>query len=216
MAVPVVPLFPLQAVLFPQTRLPLHVFEPRYQTLVRDCLAQAMPFGVVAIRQGADTDANAACHSVGTMAIIERVVRLPRGRLNLVVVGGERFRTLRRVPGRTYLQAEVEPVADLGASPTPLFAAARLRVAYDRYRASLLRLGIRIPEFGDLPRDPIGLTWAVGGHLVVELHSKQLLLEERSQVNRIETELALLRREATLVELQLANRLVRAPTYSLN
>lgn len=212
----VVPLFPLQVVLFPQTRLPLHVFEPRYQTLVRDCLAGGIPFGVVAIRQGADTDANAACYEVGTLATIERVVRLPRGRTNLVVMGGGRFRTLRRVAGRPYLQAEVEVVEDLDAAPTPLFAAARLRIAYDRYRASLLRMGIRIPGFVELPRDPTGLAWAVGGHLVVELHSKQQLLEERSQLNRIKTELALLRREATLVDLQLANRLGRAPTYSLN
>lgn len=211
-----VPLFPLQAVLFPQTRLPLHIFEPRYQTLVRDCLAASSPFGVVAIRQGADTDATAVWHTVGTLATIERVVRLPRGRLNLVVVGGERFRIVRVVAGRPYPQAEVEGWQDLDATPTPLFTAARLRLAYDRYRAGLLRMGVRIPEFGELPRDPTDLAWAVAGHLVVELHSKQRLLDERSPVNRIKTELALLRREATLVDLQLANRLVRAPTYSLN
>ncbi|HUY53795.1 MAG TPA: LON peptidase substrate-binding domain-containing protein [Candidatus Nanopelagicaceae bacterium] len=212
----VVPLLPLQVVLFPQTRLPLHIFEPRYQTLVRDCLAASSPFGVVAIRQGAETDADPTWHSVGTLAAIERVVRLPRGRLNLVVVGGERFRMRRLVAGRPYLQAEVEGWADLDSPTTPLFTAARLRAAYDRYRASLLRMGVRIPEFGELPRDPTALAWAVGGHLVVELQSKQRLLEERSQVTRIKTELALLRREATLVDLQLANRLVRAPTYSLN
>ncbi len=212
----VVPLLPLQAVLFPKTRLPLHIFEPRYQTLVRDCLAASSPFGVVAIRQGADTDATATWHSVGTLATIERVVRLPRGRLNLLVVGGERFRVLRLVDGKPYLQGEVEGWEDLDAPPMPLFTAARLRVAYDRYRASLLSMGVRIPEFGELPRDPTDLAWAVGGHLAVELHSKQRLLEDRSQVGRVRTELALLRREATLVDLQLANRLVRAPTYSLN
>src|SRR6202041_755288 len=33
------PLFPLSTVLFPGMRLPLHIFEERYQTLVADLLA---------------------------------------------------------------------------------------------------------------------------------------------------------------------------------
>ena len=48
------PLFPLSTVLFPGMRLPLHIFEERYQTLVADLLAGPEPrrFGVIAIRAG--------------------------------------------------------------------------------------------------------------------------------------------------------------------
>jgi Lon protease-like protein len=216
MAVQIVPLFPLGVVLFPQTRLPLHVFEPRYQALVRDCVGDEIPFGVVAIRQ--DSDATTSCYEVGTVAHIEKVVKLSRGRSNLIVAGGTRFRTVRQLEGRPYLRAEIEELEEPSA-PTHLagrLATAQLQASYQRYRDSLTRMGVRIPEFSALPREPGALSWAIGGHLVVELHAKQRLLEESSHLARIEAESALLRREATLLDLQLANRLVRAPTYSLN
>jgi Lon protease-like protein len=47
------PLFPLGTVLFPGARLPLHIFERRYRTLIADILARTdgfAEFGVVAIR----------------------------------------------------------------------------------------------------------------------------------------------------------------------
>ena len=41
------PLFPLDVVLFPGTPLPLHVFEPRYKELLSECLEQKKTFGIV-------------------------------------------------------------------------------------------------------------------------------------------------------------------------
>ena len=40
------PLFPLNLVVFPGEKLNLHIFEPRYRQLVRDCLEQNLTFGV--------------------------------------------------------------------------------------------------------------------------------------------------------------------------
>jgi uncharacterized protein len=52
-----IPLFPLNTVLFPQGLLPLRVFEIRYLDMVRDCLRNNTPFGVVNIVSGnADDD----------------------------------------------------------------------------------------------------------------------------------------------------------------
>ncbi|MCX6492367.1 MAG: LON peptidase substrate-binding domain-containing protein, partial [Rhodococcus sp.] len=49
----VIPMFPLGSVLLPGERLPLHIFEPRYQALVQDCLKMDDPrFGVVLIARG--------------------------------------------------------------------------------------------------------------------------------------------------------------------
>jgi Lon protease-like protein len=47
------PLFPLQTVLFPGGLLMLKVFEARYLDLVTQCLRSGRPFGVVCLRQGA-------------------------------------------------------------------------------------------------------------------------------------------------------------------
>jgi Lon protease-like protein len=64
------PLFPLGTVLFPGVLLPLHVFEERYRSMVRDLLdapAEERRFGVVAIREGREVGADGirALHAVG-------------------------------------------------------------------------------------------------------------------------------------------------------
>ena len=41
------PLFPLDVVLFPGAPLPLHIFEPRYKEMIGECLEQKLLFGVV-------------------------------------------------------------------------------------------------------------------------------------------------------------------------
>ncbi|MGZ3241958.1 MAG: LON peptidase substrate-binding domain-containing protein, partial [Burkholderiaceae bacterium] len=47
-----VPLFPLNAVLFPNGILPLKVFETRYIDMIKECMKQETPFGVVLIKSG--------------------------------------------------------------------------------------------------------------------------------------------------------------------
>ena len=42
-----IPLFPLNVVLFPGEELPLHIFEPRYRRMVRECLDHRSPFGML-------------------------------------------------------------------------------------------------------------------------------------------------------------------------
>ena len=47
------PIFPLELVLFPETPLPLHIFEPRYKEMIGECLERHEPFGVVrAVEKG--------------------------------------------------------------------------------------------------------------------------------------------------------------------
>jgi uncharacterized protein len=92
-----IPLFPLHTVLAPGIALPLHIFEERYRLLVRRCLEDGTPFGVVLIRggrevAGLDDDArHLALAAVGTFAEIREANELPDGRWNLLVVGTTRF-----------------------------------------------------------------------------------------------------------------------------
>src|SRR5690242_17072621 len=80
--------------------LPLHVFEERYQELVRTLVelpeGSRRRFGVVAIRQGWEVgeDAVSALHDLGCAAELRRVSRYPDGRYDIVTVGTERFRLL--------------------------------------------------------------------------------------------------------------------------
>ena len=109
----VIPLFPLSSLLVPGLVLPLHVFEPRYRSLLEDL--SALPedergFGVVAIREGHEvgSDGVRALYDVGTFASLREVTTLEDGRSDIMTVGAGRFRLLSLVPGKPYLQAEVE------------------------------------------------------------------------------------------------------------
>jgi Lon protease-like protein len=51
--VPLLPLFPLEIVVFPGAPLPLHIFEPRYKEMVGECLSQDRPFGMVQAKENA-------------------------------------------------------------------------------------------------------------------------------------------------------------------
>jgi len=104
------PLFPLHSVLFPGVALPLHIFEERYRSMVGRCIAAGEPFGVVLIKDGREVgDAHVSLAQVGTTAIIRQAGRHPDGRLDIVTVGGRRFRIDELYDDREpYLVGEVE------------------------------------------------------------------------------------------------------------
>jgi Lon protease-like protein len=89
------PLFPLpQAVLFPGAVLPLHVFEPRYKAMIRDCLASHRTLSVVQI-VGADALDEHGHPAVATIAGVGTIVdhaELSEGRFNILVRGRARVR----------------------------------------------------------------------------------------------------------------------------
>jgi Lon protease-like protein len=96
MAAPVrIPVFPLAgALLFPRTQLPLHIFEPRYRTMVRDALAGDRLIGMV---QPRDSKEPPALFGTGCLGHIEAAEELEDGRFNLVLAGLSRFRILREL-----------------------------------------------------------------------------------------------------------------------
>ena len=98
----VIPLFPLNAVLFPHQPLPLHIYEPRYKTLVKDCVECRQDFGVVLVHQG-------QLFQNGTCARIENILeRFDDGRMNILTLGKKRFRVKKVIETKSYLQGEVE------------------------------------------------------------------------------------------------------------
>jgi Lon protease-like protein len=96
------PLFPLDAVLYPGGLLPLRIFEVRYLDMIGKCHKTGAPFGVVALTQGSevrkagdgpggDGFASEAFHSVGTLATISSF-SVPQPGLMMIRCGGaQRF-----------------------------------------------------------------------------------------------------------------------------
>lgn len=108
-----IPMFPLGTVLLPGVVLPLHVFEPRYQQLVRDCLDSAPhEFGVVLIDRGSEVGGGDTRADVGVVATMLQVAALDAGRFALVSVGTRRIRVNEWLPDDPYPRADVEDWPD--------------------------------------------------------------------------------------------------------
>lgn len=110
-------MFPLGSVLVPSAGLPLHVFEPRYRALVRDCMAGDRELGVVLIARGSEVGGDDVRTDVGTVARIVEATELPDGRWAMVGVGVRRVRVRRWLPDDPYPVAEVEDWPDPAPGP---------------------------------------------------------------------------------------------------
>ena len=166
-------LFPLGLVLLPTERVPLHIFEPRYRELVGESLDDEKPFGIVY----ADDD---GLRSVGTLATIAEVTeRFDDERLNVVVVGGERFRLLELTEGRSFVTGSVELVADQDdpAEPETIAKALELFARLAELTSSDIE-----PPAADTP----ALSFAVAGCFDFSVELKQELLSESSERIRLE------------------------------
>src|SRR2546430_2692170 len=110
---PEIGLFPLELVLLPTERVPLHIFEARYKELIQECLALSTEFGLL-------LEDEEGRREIGTRAgVIEVLQVFDDGRMNVVVEGRERFRVVAPTVGRPFATADVEPVVDEEDVPLP-------------------------------------------------------------------------------------------------
>ncbi|TAK71130.1 MAG: peptidase S16 [Actinomycetota bacterium] len=201
----VLPLFPLRTVLVPGLVLPLHIFEPRYRTLVADLLARPedqQRFGVVAIREGREVgpDGAKALYEVGTVAVVDRVDPHADGRFDLMAHGGPRFRLHSVESGRPYLQGTVSFLDETDGDRADELAA-WVSQRFSDYRAAVLGAGDtgEQDEGPGLPAEPTLVSYLVGAAMVLDLTERQALLECPDTSARLRAELRLLRRETGLI-----------------
>jgi ATP-dependent Lon protease len=167
------PLFPLNLVLYPNERLPLHIFEERYKDLTSYCLEHDVSFGIV--RSEDDTLAD-----VGTTARIEQVVnRYEDGRLDIAVRGEERFRILETHHEKSYYTADVtlleeeDEAVDLD-----------LKERVITQHMKLLELAGRTVR-PDLYENVDHLSYVLAQNAALDGEQKQELLETRTENERI-------------------------------
>ena len=153
------PMFPIGSVLVPHGVLPLHVFEPRYRALVRDCLAGAREFGVVLIERGSEVGGGDVRFDVGTVARIVDAAEMPDGRWALATVGGSRFRVRAWLPDDPYPRAEVEVLDDRSAGPGDAARANEVGRRLRRLLALAAELGATVPNELTLSDDPVRAGW---------------------------------------------------------
>ncbi len=114
------PLFPLNTVVFPGGRLPLRIFEQRYLEMIKQAIANDTPFGICAIREGAETGSPAEPYDVGTCMRITDWDMPQTGILHIETIALERFviRSTHTEPSGLLI-GTVEDVSVEPAAPIP-------------------------------------------------------------------------------------------------
>jgi len=115
-----IPIFPLpNVVLFPDTYLPLHIFEPRYQEMVADTLKQEAYIGMALLQEGQlqegqlqegqlhDAHGNPAVCSPGCVGRITTFRPLRDGCSDLILHGLSRYTIEEELPGKSYRRAKI-------------------------------------------------------------------------------------------------------------
>jgi Lon protease-like protein len=181
------PLFPLPLVALPGEQVPLHIFEPRYRTMVAECLENGTEFGIV---WNDDDELNAT----GCACVIDHVIeRHDDGRLDILCVGTRPFRVVEREEDQPYPAGTVEWLDDRDEQPDP----ATVDRAHDAYGTLYERATDRRPEEDELAEMS---AYAMAATVDFGLDAKQGLLELRSENAR----------------LRLVDRLFRAATRRLD
>jgi Lon protease-like protein len=130
--------------LFPQTVMPLHIFEPRYRRMLKDVLASDRIFAVAGIRPHDSTLASTfePPHRVASVGIIRACQKNANGTSDLIVQGLARIAVVGIVSENPYRRIRVRALASsAGGSPDE-------NVTLRNRLARLLKLKARLGERG--------------------------------------------------------------------
>jgi Lon protease-like protein len=168
------PLFPLDLVLLPGELLPLHIFEPRYKEMMRECLESKSEFGVVRAQKK-------VLNQVGCTAEIVQVIKTYEdGRMDILTTGRRRFALRELDREKAFYRAQVTFLDDLHGSAVPLSTQER---AWSLHTELLLLTG----EESELSpnREEENLSYRLAAELPPDLDLKQNLLEIRTEEERM-------------------------------
>ncbi|MEO1287492.1 MAG: LON peptidase substrate-binding domain-containing protein [Chloroflexota bacterium] len=201
------PLFPLNLVLFPGMPLRLHIFEERYKEMINECLETESPFGVVLINDGdAENGPLARPYMVGTTAHITQVQQLPYGRMNIAVVGRDRFKINELdISSRAFLQGDVDLLPLVSINQATLEnGVQKLRPLLEKYLLSLSEAGQVQFESNQLPDEPMGLAYLAAMLLQGDDSIKQDVLESVDTYALLTKLLRIYHKEVALIDILLS------------
>lgn len=169
---PLLPLFPLEIVVFPGAPLPLHIFEPRYKEMIGECLSQNRAFGMVRAKEN-------ALSAIGCSARILTVIKkYEDGRMDISAEGAQRFEIIQLSQERSFLQAEVAFFDDEPSTVSK--SAAETVIQLHEQLFSVIGQPVEVEP------DAAYLSFRLAQDLPVDLDFKQTLLEIKSEAERIE------------------------------
>jgi len=187
-----IPIFPLpDVVLFPHSVLPLHIFEPRYRQMVRDCLAGDKRLAMALLRPGWENDyyGRPPVHPIAGAGEIVQHEELPDGRFNILLRGTMRIAITSEVPtDKPYRVTRARPLPDryLDADPQALTdRVERLKVFYLRILSEVQKgEGETAKIFGGI-KDPGIIVDRIAGAAIPDAETRQQALEAVDVATRL-------------------------------
>ncbi|MFN3929187.1 MAG: LON peptidase substrate-binding domain-containing protein, partial [Thermoflexus sp.] len=198
------PILPLRGVVvYPLTVVPLAVGQPRSIRLVDDVVLGKKLVGLVASkRPELEEPMPEDCYTVGTLALIQRLLRMPDGTMRILVMGLERIRILEYTATQPYLKARVERHPEVVGTGPELEA---LRRKTAELFARMVELVPGLPDqlgaMAQAVEDPRQLAYAVATYLRMSLQEAQEILELDDVAAKLHRLIALLTREIEVLEL---------------
>ena len=175
-------LFPLNVVLFPGEHLPLHIFEPRYRRMVRECLEAKSPFGMLLALP--DGIVRVGC----TAEILNVSKRYDDGRMDILTIGRQPYRIVDLFKDDPLLEGRVDYLEDEDSLLDPRRQEQLLKLYEICYTLLFLHMPASLEE-----SRPELLSFAIASALPMDLLWKQQILELRSEAERQDRLLTYLR-----------------------
>jgi len=170
----ILPLFPLGLVVYPGEKLNLHIFEPRYQELIKDCHQTGINFGITAF-------VNKTVMTIGTeMSLLTIDKTYPSGESDISVVGNKKFQIIdffREAPGKKYAAAKINWLEDNYLGNVVLFQSLLEKI-------KLLHDLLHVQK--DFPKDHLGFSYKIAHYLGLSLLQEYQLLELETENDRLE------------------------------
>lgn len=175
-------IFPLTgAMLFPGLQLPLHIFEPRYRSMISDSLVRDRRIAMIQPQGQYD---GAPLFQIGCVGKIGEVEAMEDGRYNVILEGIARFRLLRELDVTTpFRQIEAELIEDDAAASLSAVERASFEREARRF-ADAQGYSVDWESVGRL--DDVSLINGVSQIAPFDAAAKQALLEAESLATRCE------------------------------
>lgn len=198
------PILPLRnTVAFPYTVMPVAVGIPRSVKLIENAVEGDRLIGLVAMKDPSiETPGPDEIYEVGTVALVQRVVKAADGSLQVVTQGLERFKVMDWSQIEPYLRARIRTAPDQVDESFDLEALTRsLLDLAQRLVALMPQMPNEVVDFLRRIEDRRVLVYLIASNLRMEVEDAQRLLEIDNVTGKMRELIAILSRELELREL---------------
>ena len=197
-------ILPLQdAVLFPNTVIPLAVVKRPGIQLVEEALREGKQIGLVVLKDKETEDPGPDdLRRFGTIGTIQKMLKVPDGTLRCIVAGGPVFRIDQFVASEPYLAATYTEMPDITRENDALVAMQRnLGSLFQKLLGYLPQAPREMEMEVNNISDPNLLSYFVASTMRLETADRQAILEERDTGKRLRRLTMLITKELEVVEL---------------